>query len=695
MRSVTSAIDAFHKSSERLSARLGGRYASLWFAASVLVALLAFSGATYTIVRRQSVEREVQNAQSHVQLIAQSIVSDNLRPSDVASPVSTARRRQLDQLFRHEIPLDGLVQATVFGPDGHSTYSTEPSLIGGPAPDPALLSAAQHGSTVSIVAALASASQPKQKVLQTYVPLVAGGTGTKPVGTAVFELSQTYSQIVAAAQQSAILVTEVVAVILLAICGCFFAVLRLMTHRIRGRMKDMEDHVEEMEHYAFHDPLTGLPNRALFYDRVEMALQSAQRTGATVAVMVMDLDRFKEINDTFGHDSGDQLLREVAHNLRAGLRQSDSVARLGGDEFAILAPSVAGPLGAITIAERALEALQRPHEVAGTEVDVDASIGVALHPHHGQGVDALLRCADIALYVSKANGEPALYAVEHDHHSAETLALSAQLRRAIAQREITLYYQPQVDFKTGKIRGVEAVVRWEHPTRGLLLPAQFVPLAERTGLIRAMTSVVLDLALEQSSRWCKEGLEVAIAVNITDRDLLDQRFPYEVRDLLEKWRVDASLLELEITENTVLTDPVRARSVLVALNDLGVRLAIDDFGIGSSSLGYLKRLPVNVLKIDKSFVLQMLVNDDDAVIVRSTIDLGHNLGLEVVAEGVENSKTWEQLRELGCDIGQGFYFSTPAPGPRIGKLLKAMPHQPDMGRVRPLVIVAGQRASAV
>ncbi len=659
-----------------------------WFAVSVLVTLLAFSAATYVIVRRQSVTREVQTAQARVELIAQSVLGDNLRSSDVRLPVAGKRRRQLDQLFQRDVLLDDVVQATVYGIKGQSTYSTDPSLIGRAAISPGQLSASETGHTVSVVTSLPGIPGGQQAVLQTYVALAVGGG--RPDAT--LELSQRYPPIVAAGQQNALQVTKVVAVILLAICACFFMVLRLMTHRIRRRMRAMEDQVEQMEHYAYHDTLTGLPNRTLFYDRMEQALQTAQRSGVTVAVMVMDLDRFKEINDTFGHDSGDQLLREVAINLRGGLRQSDTVARLGGDEFAILAPSVAGPLGAMTLADRAVEALQRPHQVSGVEVDVDASIGVALYPHHGQGVDALLRCADIALYVSKASREPALYAVEHDHHSADTLALSAQLRRVIAQREITLYYQPKVDFRTGRIRGLEAVVRWEHPTRGLLMPGQFVPLAERTGLIRAMTSLVLDLALEQCSAWGDAGLNVAIAVNITDRDLLDQRFPYEVRDLLEKWQVHPSLLELEITENTVLTDPVRARSVLVSLNEMGIRLAIDDFGIGSSSLGYLKRLPVNVLKIDKSFVLQMLVNEDDRVIVRSTIDLGHNLGLEVVAEGVENSTTWEELRELGCDIAQGFYFSAPMPGPRIGKLLMAMPNQPETRPARPLVLAAGQSA---
>jgi EAL domain-containing protein (putative c-di-GMP-specific phosphodiesterase class I) len=330
-------------------------------------------------------------------------------------------------------------------------------------------------------------------------------------------------------------------------------------------------------------------------------------------------------------------------------------------------------VGAIALAERALEDVERTYAVCGVEVDVDASIGIALFPHHGNDVDALLRCADIAMYASKAAGAPVLYALEHDHHSADRLALGTQLRRAIGQGEITVHYQPKADFGSGRIASVEALVRWQHADRGLLSPDQFVPLAEQTGLIRALTTYVLDTALAQCRSWRDAGLDLAVAVNVTGRDLLDQRFAETIKDLLHKWDVPPSELELEITENTVLSDPVRARTVLLALSDFGVRLAIDDFGSGNSSLSYLKRLPINVLKIDKSFVLQMHIDEDDAVIVRSTIDLGHNLGLQVVAEGVNSISAWNRLRALGCDMAQGYYLSRPVPGHEIVQLLAADP----------------------
>ncbi len=436
----------------------------------------------------------------------------------------------------------------------------------------------------------------------------------------------------------------------------------------RRRESDAEQ-MEDMERRAFHDTLTGLPNRELLHRRVADAIESVKRDGGTVAVMLMDLDRFKEINDTFGHQSGDQLLCEVAGHLTQAVRAQDTVARLGGDEFAILCSPVAGPLGAVALAERAIEQVQASHTVAGVEVDVDASIGIALFPRHGDTVDELLRCADIAMYASKTSGAPTLFAPELDHHSAARLTLASQLRRAIAQRELAVYFQPKADFDSGQISSVEALVRWEHPEHGLLPPDRFIPLAEQTGLIRPLTTFVLDSALEQCRAWRHEGLNLAVAVNITGRDLLDQRFAEEVKDLLRKWEVMPSRLELEITENTVLTDPVRARTVLMTLNQLGVRLAIDDFGSGNSSLGYLKRLPIDVLKIDKSFVLQMHDNEDDAVIVRSTIDLGHNLGLKVVAEGVSSVSAWDRLRGLGCDVAQGYYLSKPVPGSEIAGLI--------------------------
>ena len=423
----------------------------------------------------------------------------------------------------------------------------------------------------------------------------------------------------------------------------------------------LEQRMREIEHQALHDALTGLPNRTLFRDRVDQALRTARRTGGAVCVMLIDLDRFKDVNDTLGHLSGDVLLQEVARRLRAPVRESDTVARLGGDEFGVLATGVATAEGAIVLAEKLREALAEPIAVGGLALEVESSIGIALAPDHGADVETLIRHADVSMYVSKRTHSPAVYCPETDHHSRVRLTLVADLRRALERKELVVYYQPQADAATGAVRTMEALVRWEHPVHGLLPPDQFVPLAEQTGLIRPLTLYMLDAALHQCAAWRGAGYDVAVAVNVTGRDLLDLRFPEEVAEAIARAGTAPEALELEITESTIMTDAARARSVLVQLSELGVRLAIDDFGSGHSSLGYLKRLPIDVLKIDRSFVINMADGSDDAVIVRSTIDLGHNLGLEVVAEGVETQEALARLAELGCDTVQGYFLGRPQP----------------------------------
>jgi diguanylate cyclase (GGDEF)-like protein/PAS domain S-box-containing protein len=426
----------------------------------------------------------------------------------------------------------------------------------------------------------------------------------------------------------------------------------------------------EIEHQALHDSLTGLPNRGLFHDRIEHALSMASRTGTDFAVMMIDLDRFKEINDTLGHLSGDRVLQEVGRRLRAVARSSDTVARLGGDEFGILAPGVANGDGANRLAEKLIAALAPEVTIGELALEVEGSVGIALHPRHGNDVETLIRHADVAMYVSKETHHPAVYAPEHDHHTTARLTRVADLRRALERGELVVHYQLQADAATRKARGMEALLRWRHPSYGLLGPDQFIPLAERTGLIRQLTLFVLDSALEQCGTWRRQGVELSIAVNITGRDLLDLGFPDQVAALLTKWDVTPAALELEITENTILTNATRARDVLDRLSALGVRLAIDDFGKGHSSLEHLARLPIDVLKIDRSFVMHMAV-DSNAVIVRSTIDLAHNLGLEVIAEGVETEAAAAHLAALGCDTLQGFLLSRPVPAERLAGLIPA------------------------
>ncbi len=426
------------------------------------------------------------------------------------------------------------------------------------------------------------------------------------------------------------------------------------------------------EHQALHDVLTDLPNRALFRDRVVHALDEARRRGSQVVVLLMDLDRFKEINDTLGHHHGDALLKQVGPRIAAVLRASDTVARLGGDEFAVMLPDAAGAEAGRQIARKILGALEQPIVVQDLALEIGASIGIACAPDHGDDVDALIQRADVAMYVAKeAHSGCELYEPSQDEHTLERLALMGELRRAMDRRELFVVYQPKVELATGELRGAEALVRWAHPQRGLIPPGLFVEHAERAGLVRPLTLFVLDAALEQLDRWRRDGLELAVAVNLSVRSLLDQGLPGDVAALLERWGTPPSALKLEITESTIMADPVRARLILEELHAMGVGLAIDDFGTGYSSLSYLSALPVEELKIDRSFVMAMAANRDDETIVQSTVDLGRNLGLRVVAEGIEDEEVCRRLEALGCHLGQGYHFSRPVGGEELAAWARA------------------------
>jgi diguanylate cyclase (GGDEF)-like protein len=420
---------------------------------------------------------------------------------------------------------------------------------------------------------------------------------------------------------------------------------------------------------ALHDPLTGLPNRALLGDRLAQALRAAERSGDHVAVMIIDLDRFKEVNDTLGHHVGDLLLRQVADQLAATIRGADSIARLGGDEFAVLLPATATPADASAVADRVLAALHDSFTVDGLTLDVEASIGIAVCPEHGRDAVQLLRRADVAMYVAKElKTGVAVYDAAHDVHAPARLALLGDLRRALdTDNQITLHYQPKMDLALGRLHGVEALIRWHHPERGLVMPGEFIPLAENTALIQRLTQHTLQLAISQARAWLDAGTPTPVAVNLSTRALLDDTFPHDVLDLLNKHALPAALLHLEITESSIMADPDKALHTLNTLHQAGIRLSIDDFGTGYSSMAYLKQLPVDEIKIDRSFVTHMTTDPDDATLVRSAIDLGHNLGLAVVAEGVENQTTLDHLRELGCDLAQGYHLGRPAPADQLNR----------------------------
>jgi diguanylate cyclase (GGDEF)-like protein len=426
---------------------------------------------------------------------------------------------------------------------------------------------------------------------------------------------------------------------------------------------------ERIRHLAYYDSLTELPNRTLFQNRLEMAVANAQRTGSPLSVLIMDLDGFKEINDTMGHLMGDAVLSEIGRRLQGGLRESDTVARLGGDEFAVMLSGV-GRTGAELAARKLLAAVQEPLTVEGLNLDVHGSVGIAIAPEHGTDAQLLVQRADVAMYVAKGDRSGfAVYAQELDRHSPERLALMGDFRHAVSRDELRVHFQPKMNLRTREIFGVEALVRWQHPQLGLILPDRFIPMAEQTGAIRPLTLWMLERALQQGLQWRREGYDLIVAVNLSPRTLQDRELPERVRALLDLLEAPASMLELEITENVIMSDPLRSLQVLTRLSKMGLRLAIDDFGTGYSSFSYLRKLPVHEIKIDKSFIDDM-VEDQDEVIVQSTIELAHNLGLTCVAEGVPDQQTVERLAELGCDTAQGDFISPALDGDGVVRWLR-------------------------
>ena len=433
------------------------------------------------------------------------------------------------------------------------------------------------------------------------------------------------------------------------------------------------EQILSLERKAQVDALTDLPNRELLFDRLEQAVLLHRRSQKSVGLMIMDLDRFKEVNDGFGHQYGDLLLKQVAFRLRQLVRASDTIARLGGDEFAIVLPQVASEHAAMEVAQKILRAFEAPFAVADKTFSVGASVGIALCPQHGEDGATLLRRADIAMYRAKQSGsEFCLYSAEHDRDPAGRYELIAGLREAIEREQLVLYYQPKIDLRTRTLGGAEALVRWKHPVEGLLFPDRFIHLAETSGLMKPMTAWIINDAVRQCRRWRDEGVSIQVAVNLSPVMLRDATVPETVAGILETWDIEPELLKVEITESSIMADPNQAMFVLSLLRTSGVSISIDDFGTGYSSLSNLRQVPFDEIKIDKSFVMDMLKNESDAAIVRATIDLAHNLGRQVIAEGVENQETLKRLAEWRCDLAQGYFISRPVEPQKLMEWVRQM-----------------------
>jgi diguanylate cyclase (GGDEF)-like protein len=643
----------------------------LRFAVCTAVVLALAAGAILLVVRHFDTVQAERAATSEARVIASAVLRGPLRAGDFQRPVSKPRKAELDKLFKAHVLDEGVLLATLYAKDGTVTYSTDHRLVG-TRTDPGHVREALGGSIRSDVTSVAG-----RKTLRTYAPVaVRGGTGT-------VALFQDYAPIASAANATFIPVAGIFEVVLVLLFIALIPILRRVTQRIRRQM-------EEIEHRALYDELTGLPNRTLFRDRIEQAILAARRQERSSIVMLLDIDRFREINDALGHETGDLLLREVGARLSGELRASETFARLGGDEFGILLP--AGRIDeAMRVAQRVHASLEAPFTLKDLPLEVATSIGVVAYPEHGGDADTLLQRADVAMYVAKdGHAGTAVYDPEQDTNDAVRLTLAGELRRALENEELVVHFQPKAELDTGLVVGAEALVRWQHPERGFIPPNEFVPIAERTGLIKPLSRYVLAAAIRQCAAWNAAGFELHVAVNLTIPDLLDLELPDGIGGVLAETGVRADQLELEITESMILADPFRVRLVLNRLNEMGLRLAIDDFGTGYSSLAYLRSLPVQTIKIDRSFVMDMSENANDATIVRSTIELGRNLGLRVVAEGVESQEVWDALRAQGCSLAQGYFIGRPTAAEDLRGTLEERGARRSQERSRP-----GERPASI
>jgi diguanylate cyclase (GGDEF)-like protein len=558
-------------------------------------------------------------------------------------PLPAERIKALDTWFRYS----DLLRGKLYDRSGHIVWSDDHAFIGKDASRHPDVREALAGDVDAHVEADAEELGAEGRFFEVYVPIRGG----------VFESYMSY-------EPTARAIAADTRILLLALFGGLLLLWAGLFRTVAGASR-------RLRHQATHDALTDLSNRAELYELGARALAGARRDGTLAALLLIDLDRFKEVNDTMGHEQGDRLLVEVARRLRSVLRGSDILARLGGDEFAVLAALPhRGALG--EVATRLHAALARPFDVGGVAIELGASIGIAVQPDHGDDVSTLLRHADVAMYEAKrAATSIETYSHDRDPYSAERLQLLGDLRRALLHDELVLHFQPKVALHTGRVIGVEALVRWQHPERGLLGPGDFLSLAERTGLIADVTRWVLDAAVRQCGAWREEGTDLPVAVNLAAANIVDATLPDAVAETLRRYDVPGDRLECEISEDTVMGDPRRATDVLERLRALGVRLSLDDFGTGHSSLSYLKRLPLDEVKIDRSFVIGMAEDASDAAIVRSTIDLARHLGLAVVAEGVETAEVLDVLASLDCDVAQGFLLSQPLPAAELDAWLAA------------------------
>ena len=620
-----------------------------------LVCFAVLGIALAQLLAHQIRERALHNTVASAELLSGTIGSQ-LEPGDLNSGAMTpARVKALDHALAQAREENRIARFKIWSKAGQIVYSDDHDAIGKKFELEEDLEEAFGGETHSDISTGESAEQASERdlgtLLEAYVPL-RFSAGAEPAGA--FEIYVPYGPVEAATTRDVRFVYALVAGGL--------TLLFLLLYRIVGRAsRSLRRQAEENLYQALHDPLTALPNRRSLYERMGELV----RAGRPLSLLVADIDGFKELNDTLGHHAGDLVLQQLGPRVEAAMPDVDLLARIGGDEFAFL--TFGDPT---TVAKQFCDALDESFAVDGISLSVQASVGIARYPQHGKDVHELMQRADVAMYQAKARQMGFLeYEPQRDDHSRTRLALAGELRRAISDHELVVHYQPKADLERGEVISVEALVRWQHPELGLLPPGEFVPMAEQTGQIRPLTLYVLDAAAGQAREWEESGLDLKVAVNLAMANLIDSQLPDDVAVLLAKHKLPPNRLILEITENVVMADPTRTLAILDRLRSLGVGLSLDDFGTGHSSLAYLRQLQVDELKIDRSFVTDMVSDGQNAAIVQSTIDLAHAVGVRIVAEGVEDADTLFSLKAMGADEVQGFYLSPAVPAIEISAML--------------------------
>lgn len=632
-----------------------------------LVPIVALGFILARVLQAQIVSRALSDADQSAQLIARIGIQPHLTPRDLRYGLSAAGVRSLDEQLRARSVTRDLARIKIWNAKDQVVYSDDHSLIGRTlTPSDDLLNAlAGRPNDAEVVTPTLHTETASEvglgQLVEVYVPLRFAASGA-PAG--VFEIYLSYRPIAVALTRNKRMIALLIAIGLALLWSILYRIVARASRRLRQQ-------AEENDRLARYDQLTGLPNRTLFIEGIEDAVRSSKRRPDAVGVLLIDLDRFTEINNTLGTTNGDLVLCEVARRLQGSVRDDALVARLAGDGYAVLVHGTRGVPDALDAATAIQASFESAIALDDVEVRVEASIGIAVMGEHADAPNVLLQRADAALAYARAHHSGIeVYSSECDHFDAKRLKLLTEVSGALERGEFVLQYQPQIELESGRITGVEALVRWHHPEHGVLAPTEFIPPIEQTALIRPLTLALIDQALGQLVTWRGLGIDVQMSVNLSARNLLDTELPRRVAEILHRHRVRPDRLIVEVTESAAMTDPHRAIAVLTALRATGVGVSVDDFGTGNASIEYLAKLPASEIKIDRSFITDILTDSRAEAIVRSTIDLARNLGLTVVAEGIETEAVLTHLIGLGCDTGQGYLISRPQPADALTASLK-------------------------